>query len=270
MSLKGFKIADWLIYAAVLGLIVFHAMRSSDDLAPITPPELGEALPGISPRDPSIVVQLDVLPSDGSGTAFSIDEQGTWLTARHVVDGCDAIGLISGARSAVRVDEVELSETGDFATLKTRWGRDPLASDIRSNRVKNELGFFPGFPQGTPGEVAGSLLGRHTLITQGRYNRKEPVLAWAEVSRTRGLTGSLSGLSGAPALDVDGEVIGVVTAESPRRGRVYTVDPSAIRSVMPYEYDQAEAEPIALETYGMQADSFRRDRRIAQVICLVD
>jgi serine protease Do len=32
------------------------------------------------------------------GSAFAISQDGWWLTARHVVDGCEAIGLIVSPR----------------------------------------------------------------------------------------------------------------------------------------------------------------------------
>jgi len=37
-----------------------------------------------------------------SGTAFSIDNRGHWLTARHVVDGCSDVLIVVGPRRAWR------------------------------------------------------------------------------------------------------------------------------------------------------------------------
>jgi serine protease Do len=73
--------------------------------------------------------------------------------------------------------------------------------------------------------VSSRLLGRETLQVRGRGKHDEPVLAWAEVGRTEGLEGTLAGLSGAPALDRQGQVLGVTIAEAPRRGRIYTTSP---------------------------------------------
>ncbi len=250
-------------------MILLHASRATDGVAPIAPPPLGEALPDANPFDASSIVDLEPGASSTMGTAFSVDEQGNWVTARHVVDGCDAVGLLNGALRAITVDEVVVSEDSDTAILRTRWSREPLPSDLNSDRRYNEMGYFFGFPQGSPGEVAASLIGRHQLITRGRYNTKEAVYVWAEVSRTSGLTGSLGGLSGAPVLDADGEVFGVVSAEAPRRGRVFTVAPSSMTDLMPSKYDQADGQPIQINSFGTQADRYRRERRIAQVICLV-
>jgi hypothetical protein len=99
------------------------------------------------------------------------------------------------------------------------------------------------------------------------------VLAWAESGRTEGLDGSLAGLSGAPALDSSGRVIGVTVAESPRRGRVYTTAPETVRATLAQIGEAASSgtpigEAITIDNYGRAADSLRRDLRVAQVICL--
>ena len=106
------------------------------------------------------------------------------------------------------------------------------------------------------------------MKVRGRYTNDEAVLAWSELGRSRDLTGSLGGLSGAPVLDKDGEIIGVVSAESPRRGRVYTVAPRYLRGII--TEPGTGTEPLSLETYSVGADRLRRDRRVSQVICLVE
>jgi len=82
-----------------------------------------------------------------------------------------------------------------------------------------------GSRKGGPARRARRLLGRENLVVEGRGARTEPVLVWAETGRTDGLKGTLGGLSGAPALDDQGRVIGVTIAEAPRRGRIYTTSP---------------------------------------------
>lgn len=260
------RIPDWLIYLVIVILIYANANQSTERLdAPLPPPELGPMLPAESPRDTSVLVELDG-PASGLGTAFAVSNTGQWLTARHVVDGCTEVGLNLGGQTVLKVDS-RVSNNTDIALLSGKWRRTPLAPDFDSPRQLGEYGYFFGFPQGRPGEVVGELLGRHRLLVRGRYSTEEAVLAWTEVGRTQGLRGSLGGLSGGPVLDKDGEVIGVVAAESPRRGRVYTVAPRNLRGLISEE--ESAATPIALETYGLQADRFRRDRRITQVICIV-
>ena len=106
------------------------------------------------------------------------------------------------------------------------------------------------------------------MVVRGRYKSDEAILAWSEIGRTKGLFGSLGGLSGAPVMDEDGEVIGVVSAESPRRGRIYSVAPENLQDLM--KDRSAKAETLSLNSYGLEADRLRRARRIAQVICIVN
>ena len=259
---------DWLFYFLIVGLIYLNASRAAyrhDNPQPPPPEELGPLLPSESPRDTTVLVELTE-PESGVGTAFSVDKKGRWLTARHVVDGCDQVGLNLGQSRAIQV-ETDVTRESDSAVLTTNWSRDPLAIDLFSERRIGEYGYFFGFPQGKPGEAVGALLGRHRLIVRGRYNTEEPILAWTEVGRSLNLKGSLGGLSGAPVLDSDGEVIGIVAAESPRRGRVYTVAPRSLKDLL--TDNGATGRPIAADSYGVEADRYRRKRQIAQVICLV-
>ena len=261
------KIPDWLFYLGIVVLIYLNANRSSSKIdAPPPPPELGAMLPSETPRDERVLVDIKK-PKSGVGTAFAIDTKGRWMTARHVVDSCDEVGLDLGGRKVLRV-EAKVSPKTDTAILTGNWKRLPLANDLYNRRQIGERGFFFGFPQGKPGEVVGSLLARNRMLVRGRYKSDEAILAWSEIGRTRGLLGSLGGLSGGPVLDADGEVIGIVTAESPRRGRIYTVAPENLQNLLPKQ--TANADPLSLNTYGLQADRLRRDRRIAQVICLVN
>jgi len=263
-----FRIPDYLIYAIIVGLIVIYSNieRSTSDAA-LPPDQVGDLLPNDSPFDPNILIDIDA-PSSGIGTAFAINKTGTWLTARHVVDGCDHVGLRMSDEKFLPVT-TEISQEYDLATLTGDWKRSPIRSDLYSPRYLGENGFFFGFPQGRPGEVTGKLLGRGRMKVKGRYNTNESILAWAESGRSAGLKGSLGGLSGGPVLDKDGEIIGVVAAESIRRGRIYSVVPRNLRELVTYD-KTFKARSIALSSYGLQADVYRRNRQIVQVLCLVN
>ncbi len=264
-----FKIPDWLIYLGMLEIIVYNSQsRSQHEETPSPPPVLGPALPNITPSDPGVVVEIEK-PSSGVGTAFAIDNKGTWLTARHVVDACDQVGLRIHGSKFTKVSVENISGNSDTALLTSKWTRPPLARDFLTRRQIGERGFFLGFPQGQPGEAVGTLLGRRRMMIRGRYRTSEPILAWAETGRSKGLNGSLGGLSGGPAFDRDGEVIGLVAAESPRRGRIYTVAPRSLAKLLAPLKTEIEGEPMGVNNYGRRADTYRRSRRIAQVVCLV-
>jgi S1-C subfamily serine protease len=273
-----------ILLVAIVGLIFFAARFAEKDepVAPPAPPppqddeEIGgEALPGPSEFDEEVWVTLPVDVGPQTGTAATVDE-GVWLTARHVVDGCTRVGLVVQGDAGVLASQIVPSETADVAVLRAPLERAPLASDLDEAFRLGEPVFMIGYPQGVPGEVAGLLLGRETMQVRGRYNTNEPVLAWAETSRTQGLSGSLGGLSGGPAFDQQGEIVGVVVAEAPRRGRIYTAAPSSLTAALnmagaaPDPGAGPAAAELTPETYGVDGRRLRRDLRIAKVQCLVD
>ena len=270
------RLPDWLIYAAVVVALLFAAMgrRERADAPPAPPPVAeaeGAALGPASPFDPSVVVEVANPSEPASGTAFSVADSGVWVTARHVVDGCSQTAIVVAPGRGVEA-HVRIDPQGEAAILTTDGGMPALALDVSGNLRQGERAFHPGYPQGEPGEATSRLLGRENLVVRGRGARTEPVLAWAEAGRTDGLKGTLGGLSGAPALDERGRVIGVTIAEAPRRGRIYTTTPETLRRAFAATAVQpapgGPAAPISPENYGRVADELRRSLRVAQVICL--
>lgn len=278
------RLPDWLIYGAVVVALLFAAMgrREKADAPPAPPPvvaaeegapgaALGATLGPASPFDPSVVVEVANKAEPAAGTAFSIADSGVWVTARHVVDGCSQTAIVVAPGRGVEA-HVRIDPRGEAAILTTDGGAPPLPLNLAAGLRRGERAFHPGFPQGEPGEATSRLLGRETLVVQGRGARSEPVLAWAEAGRTDGLKGSLGGLSGAPALDEQGRVIGVTIAEAPRRGRIYTTAPETVRNMLAElkapVAASATSEPISPDNYGRVADDLRRNLRVAQVICL--
>jgi S1-C subfamily serine protease len=270
------RLPDWLIYAAVVGALLFAALgrREHVDAPPAPPPVRkadGALLAPASPFDPSVTVDVAARTGPATGTAFSVASSGVWITARHVIDGCRQAAVVVGDGVGVAA-AASIDPIGEAALLKTEGGAPALPLDLGAPLREGELAYHPGFPQGQPGEAASRLLGRENLVIHGRGARTEPVLVWAEVGRTDGLKGSLGGLSGAPALDAQGRVVGVTIAEAPRRGRIYTTAPETVqhliaqsRTSLPAALPSAE---ITRDNYGKVADGLRRDLRVAQVVCL--
>lgn len=269
-------IPDWLVYTLVVGAIVLvlfriDAPRRNDAPPALDGPTTGQILPPPSVFDPEVLVEVGPV-SSGLGTAFAISPEGWWVTARHVVDSCEKVGIIVGRNAAVEVTDQRVAQFADLALLKTP--RAPNALSLTASERQLRVGqsaYHVGFPQGRSGEAASRLIGRETLVARGRYAFDEPVLAWAETGRTGNLQGSLAGISGGPALASNGEVIGVTVAESSRRGRIYTATPSSIARLLEVENVTAEGGPgprITPDNYGEQADDLRRGLAVAQVVCI--
>ena len=224
--------------------------------------------PAVAPGGQVVTIQVpEKQPS--TGTAFAIGG-GWWLTARHVADGCDAIGLVTGLRKAARAQQVVIHPNADLALLSLRLDPEPFAFLDESLR-RGQDGFAIGYPQGSPGDVHAQLMGRVRLKSVGRYRTDEPILAWAERSRVPDSLPALGGLSGGPMFNARGQVIGVLVAASERRGRVMTSDPTSVQWLL----DQAglvpdpDARPIdlAVSNFVGQGDDLRDDLRVAKVLC---
>jgi S1-C subfamily serine protease len=266
---------DWLIYLTVVaGLVLAAILIKSPADAPPPPPPMpvggAQALAAASPFDPAVVVRTPTRPGQGAGTAFSIADGGVWLTARHVVEGCRSLVIIiepgAGVSAQARIDP-----RAETAVLMTRGGAPALPLAPEAELKRGLTAFHPGFPQGQAGEAASRLVGRERLYPRGRGGGAEPVLAWAEIGRTEGLSPSLEGLSGAPALDAAGRVVGVTIAQAPRRDRLYTTTPEAVAAALRFAGVRSAASPgeaITTDNYGRIADDLRRDLRVAQVVCL--
>ncbi|HYD89776.1 MAG TPA: serine protease [Vitreimonas sp.] len=271
-------VPDWLLYIIVIAAVVFVLFRvdqRADAPEVYRPdsaqPEPGAFLPPPSMYDPEVLVEVGPVAS-GMGSAFAISEEGWWLTARHVVDGCQQVGLIVSRGAAVPVQEVKRALFADLALLRTERAPAALALDTSERQFQvGQRAFHVGFPQGRPGEAYSRLIGRETLVARGRYDLEEPVLAWAELGRTTGLRGSLAGISGGPAFGANGQVIGVTIAESARRGRVYTASPSSITRLLRLEQVDAQGAPaprLTADNYGEESDDLRRQLAVAQVVCV--
>ncbi len=280
------RLPDWTIYGAVvLALVIASVGRREKADAPAPPPpvpgEEGVPLGPASPFDPAVVVEVQENKAQpSSGTAFSIADNGVWITARHVVEGCPQVAIVVAEGRGVAT-RVSVSAAGEAAVLTSDGGAPamPVIDQAQARGLKRgDRAFHPGFPQGKAGEVTSRLLGRERLVVRSLAQRQrgeqtEPVLVWAEVGRTNTLKGPLSGLSGAPALDAAGRVIGVTVAEAPRRGRIYTTTPETLLAAMQAARQppsrMATGEPVNTENYGRVADALRRDLRVAQVVCLI-
>jgi serine protease Do len=267
---------DWLIYVVVVAGLLAAAIgrRERADAPPPPPPVEGEEAVPLSPTGPFADEEVTRLADRRRvevGTAFSVGESGRWLTARHVVAGCERVALIVAEGRGV-LATVATDPNADLALLQTDGGSPGLAVAVNPHLEAGTRAFHPGFPGGEPGEATSRLLGVENLPGRRRGERPFPVLAWSLSGRTTGVGGSLAGLSGAPVIDSRGMVIGMTLAEQPRRGRIYTTLPQTLAHSLAKARMAPAGAPIGdavtTENYFRIADALRRDLRVAQVICL--
>lgn len=214
---------------------------------------------------------VDVGPqkTNGTGTAFAVGD-GKWLTARHVTDGCDKIGLQVAPRKGIQVTGTVNHPNADVALLTT--GNGPAPFPLGTNVARGDDGYLIGFPRGRPGAVHATKIGTTVLQERGRYKTRERADVWSERSRIPDSFDSLGGLSGGPAFTADGRLVGVVLAEEPRRGRVLSAEPATLRHMIERAGATGGTEtagPFDPETYPRTARGLLTSLRVAKVLCRV-
>ena len=190
-----------------------------------------DSLDAPSAGDPAFSIAVPAETSNSIGTAFSLDNRGVWMTARHVVDGCARVLIVTGPRRGMRVDRTYIHPRADLAILQTRGGA-PALGFTRQKLRRGQTGFHFGYPKGQPAAVQSVLIGRRRMRSVGRYKVVEPVVAWADRVRVPDSSGGLGGISGGPALDARGNIVGVTVAGTKRRGRIYTTALSSMAAAL--------------------------------------
>ena len=233
-----------------------------------------KVLPPASKSDPTVQIQPQK-KGNSMGTAFSIGD-GVWMTARHVLTGCAAFGIVTGHRNVERGFGMILNPDHDLAIFKTKRGTAALGFERAALNLGQDAFHF-GYPQGKPTDVRSSLLGRLNVTDRSRHGSKEPVLVWAETRRVPDLTGTLGGMSGGPVVDGEGDIIGVSVAEAPRRGRIFTAAPMGIRHMLDLAGLRPRQSSRGTIADGVDRDGFprigaalRKRLTVAQVVCWVD
>ncbi|HEY7609775.1 MAG TPA: serine protease [Alphaproteobacteria bacterium] len=237
-----------------------------DGLRPLAPPVA---------TDPTIEISVPLEAKSSTGTGFSLDGRGLWMTARHVADGCSRIFVLTGPRVGYLTRSIYIHPTADVAILRTDRGAPHIAFAREEPRV-NQTAYHYGYPHGEPGAVQSMLIGRATMRARGRYNTNEPVLVWAERQRIPEGDESLGGISGGPVFDTTGHVIGTTVAGSVRRGRVFTTDMSSLRealrraNVTPAAESSALVPRLTTANWTLEGQVMRSKLTVAKIVCLVD
>jgi len=176
-------------------------------------------------QEGDVLVELEREVHNSVGTAFAVDGAGTYVTARHVIDGCGKVYFVLARGGLVEVASAVSEGNRDFAILRVKQNNAFHLILSGHEMGRGTEGFMMGFPQGDPADVRATVIGTTEMRSTGRYRAREPVIAWVERERRPGFGGSLGGISGGPVFDSNGNVVGTVVAGAPRRGRVYTTHP---------------------------------------------
>ncbi len=226
------------------------------------------------PNDISSTVEvlLENSVHNGVGTAFAVDGKGTYVTARHVVDGCASVYFVGGPGRLEPVASFASEHTRDFAIIQAKRGPQTHLALSSKMPVRGSEGYMMGYPQGNPADVRATVIGRTEMRSSGRYRMREPVVAWVERDRKPYFGGSLGGISGGPVFDSVGNIIGTVVAGAPRRGRVYTTHPKVFEETGLINASQQGHIPafetgISSKNYDVVGRSLRASKIIAQVYC---
>jgi serine protease Do len=229
------------------------------------------AAPG--PQDPLVRVNTEgVAPGYlVQGTAFSVDDRGVWITARHVASAiCQQLVLVMGRRVLpATLDYVD--PQADLTVLRTREGAPAPAFATQSPEA-GETGFGVGFPENRLGATEATLMGRSRMQLAGRLSGVTPTLTWAEDKRFPDDLPALSGMSGGPMFDDTGRIVGSVVAASERRGRVITVAPEVLHNVASatglFRGGDSQVPEVAEdERLSDIANALNGNARIARVYC---
>lgn len=169
-------------------------------------------------------------PGTALGSAFKVGGGTLWLTANHVIQGCDTVGLDMGLFHAASVTPGHSIPEADVAAMHLL-AHVPQSLELAVRTPeRGDTGYHMGFPRGRRAVVVSRFMGEAEVTIGAR--QRSPVFTWVEDQRLPDFSGPLAGISGGPVLDSTGALVGINIAVSQRRGRILTAPPSAIDALL--------------------------------------
>ena len=140
---------------------------------------------------------VTVYADKSTGTGFFIDDQGTFVTCFHVIDGADEIkvGMSDGGTYAVETI-IDFSELYDIAVLKAGITNTPYLNLNKNEVIQGESVYALGSSNGLEGTFTDGLIS----ATSRKIGAIDCVQTNAAIS---------SGNSGGPLLNAYGEVVAI-------------------------------------------------------------
>jgi serine protease Do len=260
--------------ALVAYFAVFGRFIASDDEAQQARHTQAMATRPFGPAAGGLYITIAPQPSlragmQSQGTAFSLDGDRLWLTARHVVEPCLGGARYQGRIGSSPIRQILVSQAHDAALVTTGpAGAVALGLSYAAlGRAKDNAGYLVGYPGQSRSLVSGSLIGEGTARQGYRGGVESPVSVYAEVDRIPAGYYGLSGMSGGPMINPEGNVIGVLSAEMPRRGRVVIgrVDDWMANKTRPPK--QARTFDGSIDQVWSKAGRSIDDGSIAEIYC---
>lgn len=181
-------------------------MGTSDNTLSMLSESFADAVEKVAP---SVVSVHGRRRLPGTGTVWKTNNALFVVTASHIVEREEHIGVSFGDREPVEATLISRDFGCDLAVLRVEeLQATPITLRQRPARVGN-LVLAVGRPFSTPSATFGSI----TSIGSIRFRRfQTPTLIHAEAT-------PLPGFSGGPLIDVEGAAIGINTSGLMRRGR---------------------------------------------------
>ena len=225
------------------------------------------SLPSISSFDKRVLMNPGE-PKSGVGVAFAVDESGAWLTVRYNVEGCDSVKLKSANGDWKEVNSVSISEDYELALLFTDSAPGRLLLGNARDIKRDQSAAMVGFAGARPIEFTVNSPVRATLVTQGDYNTRTPIISWD-------YTGEVIGTAGSPILDQYGALVGVQAAVSERESRLHAIAEEPIKEWLEENEISLPLMLFIIPTVDTlnpktAADELRRKGVIARLACEVN
>ncbi len=221
-----------------------------------------------------VVVHVGADGHGGSGTLVS--HEGHVLTAAHVVDGLRWVDVTLPDARRASAQVVRRDETLDLALLETRLPVERCVAAATARPAVGDWVLVSGFPGSVTGEIPAAMSLGLILGIPGPTPHEALAQTSPQITARPALLTSTRiapGMSGGPAFDVHGRLVGVVTATG---GRVASLADSSIleavacpapareHALPPLIRDATHGEPdrtASLSTaFRARALAHRRDR----------
>lgn len=169
-----------------------------------------------------LLVGTELPNGSGAGTALVLDSSGLALTNYHVVDGSTTVRVtVASTGESYDADVLGYDDAADVALLQVRGADDLEAVDLDDDGLdlKDEV------------TAVGNALGRGELLaSSGEVTGLDEGITAQEGIGAQALSGMIetsaavvSGYSGGPLYDEEGEVVGITTATSTGVAQSYAV-----------------------------------------------